>query len=176
MVRLHDKVFTPYISQQKMQTEVQRIAKKMNEELRDERALFLAVLNGSFMFAADLMRAINFEAELSFIKVASYDGMQSSGEIKQILGLNEPVADRTVVIVEDIVDSGKTVETLEHLLLSKGAKKVLVATALFKPQALKTARQPDYVGFAIENVFVVGYGLDYNGLGRNLNEIHILVE
>ena len=176
MVRLQDKVFTPYISQQKMQTEVKRIAKKMNEELKDEQPLFLIVLNGSFMFAADLMREINFDAELSFIKVASYEGMQSSGELKQLLGLSESVKDRTVVIVEDIVDSGKTVETLEELLLFKGAKKVLVATALFKPQALKTARQPDYIGFAIENVFVVGYGLDYNGLGRNLNEIHILVE
>lgn len=176
MVRLHDKVFTPYISQQKMQAEVKRIAKKMNEELNDAQALFLIVLNGSFMFAADLLREINFEAELSFIKVASYEGMRSTGELKQIIGLSESVKDRTVVIVEDIVDTGKTIEVLEKQLMETGAKKVLVATALFKPAALQTARQPDYVGFAIENVFVVGYGLDYNGLGRNLNEIHIVVE
>ncbi len=176
MVRLHDKIFSPYISQQKMQTAVKRIAEKMNSDLSDAQPLFLIVLNGSFMFAADLMREITITSELSFIKLASYSGMQSSGQMKEMIGLMEPVQNRTVVIVEDIVDTGKTVQHIEEQLMSLGAKKVLVATALFKPEALLTARKPDYVCHEIENVFVVGYGLDYNGLGRNLKEIHILAD
>ena len=159
-----------------MQTAVKRIAAKMNDDLSDAQPLFLIVLNGSFMFAADLVRELNIASELSFIKLASYSGMQSSGQIKQMIGLTDSVQNRTVVIIEDIVDTGKTVQHIEEQLLAEGAKKVLVATALFKPEALQTGRLPDYVCHEIENVFVVGYGLDYDGLGRNLKEIHILAD
>lgn len=158
-----------------MQAEVNRVASQINEKYKNTCPLFLVVLNGSFMFAADLFRELTITCDISFIKLASYDGMQSNGVVREILGLNESVSGREVIIVEDIIDSGKTVQTLKQQLREKGAKTIEVVAALFKPAALTTNEEPNYFCFTIENVFVVGYGLDYNGQGRNLKEIHILV-
>lgn len=150
------------------------MAKKINAELLDEFPVFLVVLNGSFVFAADLLREVNIPCEISFIKLASYEGISSSGKVTELIGLKENIHNRTIVIVEDIVDSGHTIDNLTKELMAKQAKAIKVATALFKPHAYQKEHPIHYVGFEIENDFVVGYGLDYEGLGRNLKDIYVL--
>ena len=174
LITIKDKTFKPFISQQKIADAVKILARSINEELKEECPVFLAVLNGSFMFAADLLKEITIPCEISFIKVASYQGSASSGKVSELIGLNEDLTGRTVVIIEDIVDSGLTLEKIMQILKSKNIKKIKVATVLFKPEAYKKENHPDYIGFKIANDFVVGYGLDYQGLGRNLKEIHVL--
>ncbi|PBQ31567.1 hypoxanthine phosphoribosyltransferase [Sphingobacteriaceae bacterium] len=173
-ITLKDKQFKPYITQQKIAEAVKNVAGAINEDLKDEFPVFLAVLNGSFMFASDLLKEIAIPCEISFIKMASYSGLSSSGNVTELIGLTENISGRTVVIVEDIVDSGITLEKLITLLATKNVKQIKVATILFKPDAYKKHYILDYVGFQIPNDFVVGYGLDYDGLGRNLKEIHVL--
>jgi len=174
VITISDKQFKPYIAQQKMDEAVKAIATRINTELKDEQPLFLAVLNGSFMFASDLMKEITIPCQISFIKVASYQGVSSSGAVTELIGLTENLHGRTVVIIEDIVDTGLTVEKLVHLLEEKQVKQIRIASALLKTDAYKKSIKIDYVGHNIRNEFVVGYGLDYNGFGRNLKEIHIL--
>ena len=174
LVTIKDKQFKPYISQKKMSNAVKKVALAINKELKNDRPLFLVVLNGSFMFAADLLKEITIPCEISFIKVASYVGTSSKGTITELIGLTEEVSGRTVVIVEDIVDSGLTIEKLVNVLKRKKVKKIKIATALLKPDSYKKKFIIDYVGINIPNDFVVGYGLDYNGLGRNLKQIHVL--
>jgi hypoxanthine phosphoribosyltransferase len=174
LVTLNDKSFKPFISERRIAEAVTDLAKTINKELASEFPLFLAILNGSFMFASDLLKQITIPCEISFVKLSSYSGTQSSGNVTELLGLNEKLEDRTVVIVEDIVDSGMTLEKLMTVLKEKKAGKIKVATVLFKPEAYKKEIVPDYIGFRIGNDFVVGYGLDYQGLGRNLREIHVL--
>lgn len=173
-VSIHNKAFKPYLSQKKISSAVKLVAAQINKELKNENPLFLAVLNGSFVFAADLLREITIPCEITFVKLASYEGTSSKGRVTELIGLNEQVAGRTVVIIEDIVDSGLTVEKLTKLLKQKKAKRVKIATALFKPAAYKRKLRIDYIGVEIANDFVVGYGLDYNGYGRNLKQIYIL--
>lgn len=174
VITLKDKQFKPYITQQKIAEAVKKVAGSINADLKDEFPVFLAVLNGSFMFAADLLREITIPCEISFVKMASYSGITSSGNVTELIGLTENINGRTVVIVEDIVDSGVTLERLTTILKTKAVKHIKVATILFKPGAYKKEFALDYVGFKIPNDFVVGYGLDYDGLGRNLKEIHVL--
>jgi hypoxanthine phosphoribosyltransferase len=173
-ITIKDKTFKPFISQQKIADAVKILAASINDELKNDCPVFLAVLNGSFMFAADLLKEITIPCEISFIKVASYHGASSSGTVTELIGLSEDLTGRTVVIIEDIVDSGLTLEKITEALKNKNVKKIKVATVLFKPAAYKKNTQPDYIGFSIANDFVVGYGLDYEGLGRNLKEIHVL--
>jgi hypoxanthine phosphoribosyltransferase len=173
-ITIKDKQFKPYITEQRIADAVKNVARSINTELKDEFPIFLAVLNGSFMFAADLLKEINIPCEISFIKVASYQGTASTGAVNELIGLNEDVSGRTVVILEDIVDSGITIEKLIELLKEKKVKQLKIATILFKPSAYKKQHKIDYIGFSIPNDFVVGYGLDYEGLGRNLKEIHVL--
>lgn len=175
IITLDDKNFKPYIDQKRIATEVQRIAEQINKDLKKEFPVFLAVLNGSFMFASDLLKEITIPCELAFVKVASYQGTQSMGKLNDLIGLNCEVENRTVVILEDIVDTGLTIEKLVENLKRAKAKEIKVATVLFKPSAYKKDITINYVGFEIPNEFVVGYGLDYNGLGRNLKEIHVIV-
>lgn len=175
IITLDDKNFKPYIDQKRIATEVQRIAEQINKDLKKEFPVFLAVLNGSFMFASDLLKEITIPCELAFVKVASYQGTQSEGKLNELIGLNCEVENRTVVILEDIVDTGLTIEKLVENLKRANAKDIKVATVLFKPSAYKKDITINYVGFEIPNEFVVGYGLDYNGLGRNLKEIHVIV-
>jgi hypoxanthine phosphoribosyltransferase len=174
VIRIKEKVFTPYISQDKILKAVYELATQLNQDLKDKNPLFLAVLNGSFMFASDLLKEITVNCEISFVKLASYEGTSSSGKVKELLGLNESVKGRTVVILEDIVDSGLTVTLIREQLKNLGADRILICTALFKPAALQHGTAPEYIGFSIGNEFVIGYGLDYDGQGRNLKDIHIV--
>ncbi|MCF8424872.1 MAG: hypoxanthine phosphoribosyltransferase [Bacteroidia bacterium] len=173
-VTLKDKTFVPYISSDKISASVYQMAQKINSDLLNDMPLFLVVLNGSFMFASDLLKEINIPCELSFIKLASYHGTTSTGVVTEMIGLTEEIKGRTVVIVEDIVDTGVTLEKLVTLLTKKEVKQIKVATFLLKPDAYKKDIKVDYVGMEIPNDFVVGYGLDYDGLGRNMKEVFVL--
>lgn len=174
LVTLKDKQFKPYISQRKIAEAVESIAKSINTDLENEFPVFLVVLNGSFMFAADLLKEVTIPCEISFIKVASYFGTTSKGNVTELIGLTEDITGRTVVIIEDIVDTGITLDRLMNVLSRKNVKQIKVAAALFKPDSYKKEIKVDYVGMEIPNDFVVGYGLDYDGLGRNLKEIYVL--
>jgi hypoxanthine phosphoribosyltransferase len=174
VITIKDKQFKPFITQQQITEAVKTLAQSINSDHKDDFPLFLVVLNGSFMFAADLLKEVTVACEISFVKLSSYTGTVSSGLVDELLGLKEDVKDRTVVIVEDIVDSGLTLERLFRILKNKGAGQIKVVTTLFKPECYKKEFKIDYVGFRIPNDFVIGYGLDYDGLGRNLKDIYIL--
>lgn len=173
-VTLKDKTFVPYISSDKILESVKQMAQKINTDLVNDKPLFLVVLNGSFMFAADLLKEITIPCEISFIKLASYHGTSSTGVVTEMIGLTEEIKGRTVVVVEDIVDTGVTLEKLATLLAKKEVKQMKVASFLLKPEAYKKDIVIDYVGMQIPNDFVVGYGLDYDGLGRNMKEVFVL--
>lgn len=174
LVTLKDKQFKPYISSEKIEAAVKKVAAQINADLKNEMPLFVAVLNGSFMFAADLMKNMEMPCEISFVKMASYHGTQSTGVVNELIGLNQDISGRTVVIIEDIVDTGTTIEKLVGILKSKNVKDLRIATALLKPSVYKKDIKIDYVGLEIPNDFVVGYGLDYDGLGRNIKEILVI--
>ena len=174
LVKLHDKQFTPYIHADIIHENVARIAEGLTAEVKKSFPLFVVVLNGSFIFAADLVKLLKFPCEISFIKLTSYSGTASTGNVVEIIGLTENVEGRTVIIIEDIVDTGNTLEKLHALLQDKKVKEIKTVTLLFKPDAYKKDIKLDYVGIRIPNDFVVGYGLDYDGLGRNLKDIYIL--
>ena len=175
-VNIHDKTFELYIPYEKIRSVIEVMAEKMNTDFAEKDPLFVCILNGSFMFAAELFKRINLmKAQITFVKLASYHGDKTSGEVKQLIGFNENLTGRTVVILEDIVDTGITLENiLEQLKLLKPAE-IKVATLLLKPDALKKEVQLDYIGLKIPNDFIVGYGLDYDGLGRNLIDIYTVV-
>jgi hypoxanthine phosphoribosyltransferase len=174
LITIKDKQFKPFIPCAKIAAAVTKLAGKINSDLNDDLPVFLVVLNGSFMFASDLLKEVNIPCEISFIKVASYHGTSSSGSVSELIGLTEDLAGRTVVIVEDIVDTGTTLEKVIDILEKKKVKQIKVACALFKPEAYKKKFKIDYPGIEIGNDFVVGYGLDYDGCGRNLKEIYVL--
>lgn len=175
-IKLKDKVFQPYISASEIESAVSSISAKLNVDLAGLNPLFLVVLNGSFMFAADLLRKIEIPCNISFVKMASYEGMTSGGSINELIGLQESVENRVVVIVEDIVDTGNTLEKLHLQLTRKKASKIFIAALLFKPEAYTKNLPVEYAGMRIGNDFVVGYGLDYDGHGRNLSSIYVLDE
>lgn len=174
IITLHDKNFKPYISQSEIQKRIELIASQIQKDFGRNRPLFLAILNGSFMFASDLMKAVNMECEISFVKIASYQGTSSTGNVKTLIGLDINIEGREVVIIEDIVDTGKTLSEFMPVLNGYHPKNISIATLLFKPSALKFNIKPKYVGFEVPNDFLVGYGLDYDGLGRNLPSIYQL--
>lgn len=176
-VKIHDKEFELFISHEKIQSVVEIMADTMNEDLANKDPLFLCILNGSFMFAAELFKRIDFvETEISFVKLASYQGDKTTGKVKQLIGLNENIEGRTVVILEDIVDTGITISNIQEQLENLNPKEVLVATLLLKPDALKKEVDLRYVGLEIPNDFIVGYGLDYDGQGRNLIDIYTVIK
>lgn len=176
-IKLWDKEFEISHPYEEIQAAIKKMAVKMKTDLEGKSALFVCILNGSFMFAADLMKELELnDAEISFLKLASYTGTSSTGEIKELIGLNEKITGRTVVILEDIVDSGHTIEDVIRQISSRGAKEVKIATLLFKPDAVKVDIHLDYVGIEIPNDFIVGYGLDYDRRGRNLKDIYTLVK
>jgi hypoxanthine phosphoribosyltransferase len=175
IISIKDKKFKPFISAQKIAAAVKSVAQQINTELKGEDPVFLAVLNGSFMFASDLMKEITIPSKISFIKLASYYGTSSSGNVNELIGLTEELSGRSVVVIEDIVDTGNTMEKLFATLTAKNVKSIYVATLLFKPEAYKKNLKINYKGITIGNDFVVGYGLDYDGYGRNLKEIYVTV-
>lgn len=175
-VKLHDKSFELYIPHEKICAVVEEMADKMTEDLADTNPLFLCILNGSFMFAAELFKRIDLtETEISFVKLASYQGTETTGKVKQLIGLNESLEGRTVVVLEDIVDSGITICDIQDQLDKLNPKDVKIATLLLKPEALQREVNLDYVGLEIPNDFIVGYGLDYDGYGRNLIDIYSVI-
>ncbi len=176
MIQVLDKTFEVFIKSEEIQREVLSLATEINQDLRDEDVVFIAVLNGSFMFAADLMKSVSLPSEISFVKMSSYHGTESSGRVDELIGLNNDVKGKTVVIVEDIIDSGITMEKMISLIEMEEPKQLKICTLLYKPEAFKGTRPPDYVGFSIPNAFVVGYGLDYNEKGRNLDAIYQIKE
>ncbi|MEW7280634.1 adenylate kinase [Aquimarina sp. 2201CG1-2-11] len=174
MIKLHDLEFIPFIDEDTIDTAIDKIGVMLNQDLVDKKPLFIGVLNGAFMFASEVVKKFDYACEVSFIKLASYEGTQSTSEVKKLIGLNEDVSGRTVVVLEDIIDTGNTIETIVDLLIKEGCAEVKVATLFYKPEAYKKKINIDYIGIEIPNRFIVGYGLDYNGLGRNLTRVYQL--
>jgi hypoxanthine phosphoribosyltransferase len=175
VIQIKDKQFGLSIPDETIQKAVKAVGEKINQDMAGTDPLFICVLNGAFMFAGDLMKTINIPCEITFVKLSSYDGFYTSGKVKEIIGLNESVVGRNVVVVEDIVDTGITMERILDSLRAKGATSIRVATFLQKPDALQRDIQIDYVAMKIPNDFIVGYGLDYDGYGRNLKDIYTVV-
>ena len=176
VVQVNDKKFTLYISEEQIKTRVKEVATQMNCDLKDKNPLFLVILNGSFIFAADLLRNLNFPCEITFVRVSSYEGTSTTGQVKQLLGLKENVEGRTVVIVEDIIESGYTMQEILRMLAEKSPKEVLITSLFMKPGRLRVPIDVHYRCFDIEDDFIVGYGLDYNQEGRNLPHIYQVIE
>lgn len=172
LIKILDKTFEVFIESEELQREIQSLAKEINAVYKGKDVVFLAVLNGAFMFTADLMKQIDLDCEISFIKMSSYHGTQSTGTVEELIGLSTDISGKHVVIIEDIVDTGITIDKIITLLDNYKPESVAICTLLFKPDAFQGNKNPDFVGFAIPNAFVVGYGLDYNEHGRNLNTIY----
>ncbi len=173
-VTLKDKSFILSIDADTIQQRIAGLAAQVSEELKGMEPIFIAVLNGSFIFAADLVKKLSIPCEITFVRVASYEGTDSTGVVRNMLGLHENIKDRNVVVIEDIVDRGDTIMFIMEELTKHQPASVKIASLLFKPKALRHDIKVDYVGFEVPNDFLVGYGLDYDGLGRNLNEIYVL--
>jgi hypoxanthine phosphoribosyltransferase len=176
VIKVHDKLFVPYLSEQQIQEKIQQLALQLTKDYEGKRPLFIAILNGSFMFAADLFRYLKIDAEICFIKLASYKGTKSSGHVITAIGLDTDITGRDIIIVEDIVDTGKTLSQFLPQLHNQQPASLKIAVLLDKKEARQFEVPVDYICFSIPNRFVVGYGLDYNGLGRNINEIFQLKE
>ena len=175
-IQVFDKTFEPYITATQINEQIKKIAAQLNIDYAGKRPLFIAILNGSFMFASDLFKELTIDAEISFIKLASYKGTKSTGNVITSIGLDIPLTDRHVIIVEDIVDTGKTLDAFLPQLINQQPVTLKIASLLHKPEALQFPVTIDYLGFEVPNKFLLGYGLDYDGLGRNLKEIYRLVE
>jgi hypoxanthine phosphoribosyltransferase len=174
-IKVHDKEFVPYLTSKEIEEQVARVAGEINRDYKDKKPLFIAILNGAFIFAADLFKQIDIEAEIAFIKLASYKGVKSSGKVITAIGLDADLYGRDVIIVEDIVDTGKTLSQFLPQLDHQHPASLKIAALLHKPEAMMHPIKIDYLGFTIPNKFVLGYGLDYDGLGRNIKEIYQLV-
>lgn len=176
VIRVHDKLFDPYLTQEEIQTRVSFIAEQLNTDYEGRKPLFIAILNGSFIFASDLFKKLHIEAEICFIKLASYKGSKSTGTVVTAIGLDHEIYSRDVVIIEDIVDTGKTLTEFLPQLHHQQPASLKIVALLHKAEATRFPISIDYLGFTIPDKFVVGYGLDYDGLGRNIPEIYKLVE
>jgi len=174
-IKVHDKTFDIYLSEAEIQARVKQIAEAINKEYQGKRPLIIAILNGSFMFAADLFKHLTIDTEISFIKLASYKGMKSTGNVVTSIGLDAELYGKDVIIIEDIVDTGKTLYNFLPKLKDHHPASLKIAALLHKPEATKFPLTLDYVGFSIPDKFVIGYGLDYDGRGRNLKEIYQVV-
>lgn len=175
-IQVLDKTFEPYITAAAIDARIKELAKELNEAYASKKPLFVAILNGSFMFASDLFKELTIDAEICFIKLASYKGTKSTGNVITSIGLDLPLTDRHVVVVEDIIDTGKTLAMFLPQLQVQDPASLKIAALLHKPEALQHPIPMDYLGFEVPNKFLLGYGLDYDGFGRNLKEIYSLVE
>lgn len=174
-IQVLDKKFKHYITHAEIQKSIETIAEKINNEYKEKKPVFIIVLNGAFMFGSDLLKNINIDCEVTFLKVSSYEGMHSSEKIKDIFTITDDLSQREVIIIEDIIDTGLTMEHILNTLQSSQVSGVKVCTLLFKKDAFKRDYPIDYIGFSIPNEFVVGYGLDYDGYGRNLRDIYSVI-
>jgi phosphoribosylpyrophosphate synthetase len=173
-IQLHDKHFEVYIPSTDILEKVAALAVSIEKDYQGKNILFLSILNGAFMFSSDLMKAMHSNVEISFIKVSSYHGTNTSGRVDELIGLNAPIKGRDIIILEDIVDTGITIDKVMTLLKASQANSIAVCSLLYKPSAFQGKEKPNYIGFEIPNDFVVGYGLDYDQLGRNLSSIYQL--
>jgi len=173
-IKVHDKSFDIFLTEEKIQEKIVELSRRIENDYADKRPLFIAILNGAFMFAADIFKHLAIDAEISFIKLASYKGMRSTGQVVTAIGLDEDLYNRHVIILEDIVDTGKTLFHFLPQLRHQQPASLKILALLHKPEAAQFDLEVDYVGFAIPDKFVVGFGLDYDGLGRNLKEIYQL--
>jgi hypoxanthine phosphoribosyltransferase len=176
IIKVHEKTFTRFIDQEKIQKTVEDLAQQISKDMEGKNPLFLVVLNGAFMFAADLLKKLNIPCEISFVKLSSYIGTKTTSVVRELIGLDEVLTNRTVIILEDIIDTGITMGVTMEKLKKLEAREVKIATLLFKPDAFKMNYEIDYVGMEIPNDFIVGYGLDYNGQGRNYPHIYKIIE
>ena len=175
-VKLHDKQFKLYVNNETIITKIEDLVKVLNINYLDKKPIFLCVLNGSFLFASELIKRFEHECEVSFVKISSYEGINSTGEIKKLVGINDDLKGRNIIIVEDIVDTGNTICSVIDEIKNYNPKSVEVATLLFKPAAYQKQTIINYVAINVGNEFLVGFGLDYNGIGRNLEDIYIIEE
>jgi hypoxanthine phosphoribosyltransferase len=175
-IKVHDKYFVPYMEEAVLKNRIAELGKQIDADFAGKRPLFIAILNGSFMFASDLFKAISIEAEICFIKLASYKGTKSSGQVITAIGLDTDVVDRHVIVLEDIIDTGKTMNEFLPQLQNQQPASLKLAALLHKPEATEYPVTIDYLGFSVPNKFLLGYGLDYDGLGRNLREIYQLTD
>lgn len=175
LIHVHDKDFKPYITADKICEQVKRVALEINKDYEGKKPLFIAILNGSFMFASDLFKEITIDAEICFIKLASYKGIKSTGQVITAIGLDVDLVGREIIILEDIVDTGTTLSKFLPQIYHHNPKSLKVAALLHKPDAMVHDIKIDYLGFTVPNKFLLGYGLDYDGLGRNIKEIYQLV-
>jgi len=175
-IRVKDKSFSISIEAKEIDKSVENIANKINKDFADKNPLFLIILNGAFVFGADLLKKINIDCEVSFVKLASYSGTKTTAKVSQLIGLNEDIKNRIIIIVEDIIDTGITMDFLLKDLAIKEVAEVKIAVLLFKPKAFVKDFKIDYIGMKIPNDFIVGYGLDYDGLGRNYTDIYKIIE
>ncbi len=175
-VQVLDKTFELYIPQEQIHQAIDNLADKLNKDLKGKNVIFIAILNGAFIFAADLYRRIKIPSIITFVKVASYQGTTTTGKVKRLIGINENVEDMTVVVLEDIVDTGVTMEQILKQLRGYEPKEIFIATMFFKKEAFTKDFPIHYIGIEIPNKFIVGYGLDYDGYGRNLKDIYVLSE
>ena len=174
-IKLHDLTFQPFISEQELSEIVQVLVDQVSTDLdKDEVPLFIGILNGSFLFASDFIRKFKNNCEVSFVKLSSYQGTQSTDTVNELIGVNEDLTGRTVVILEDIIDTGNTLHKIYDVFRNKNVKQLKIATLFFKPTVYRKELPIDYIGKSIEDKFIVGYGLDYNGLGRNLPSVYQL--
>jgi hypoxanthine phosphoribosyltransferase len=176
LVKIHDKHFAPFISAEDIARSVVKMGQQITEDYRGKRPLFLSVLNGAFIFAADLVRAVDTDCDITFVKLTSYKGTSTTGNVQTVLGLDTDLRGRHIVIVEDIVDTGNTLHNFMKELTKNKPASIAIAACFFKPDALQHPLSIDYLGFEIPNKFIVGYGLDYDGLGRNLRDVLQLAE
>lgn len=175
LVKLHDRLFTLYINKDQIQIAIKNIATKMNADFENETPVFIGVLNGSLMVVSDLMKQYEGNCEVDFVKLSSYEGTETTNEVNHLLGLNIDLRDRLVVVVEDIIDTGNTIVEVKNILDQLGIKTLKIATLFLKPEVYQKNITIDYIGIEIPNKFVVGFGLDYDGLGRNLEHVYQLV-
>lgn len=175
-IKIHDLTFRPYLTREMIETKVKEMAKAIDRDFEGKNPLFLVILNGSFIFAADLCRTCRLNYEIAFIKLSSYDGLKSSGEVKTVFGLDRNIEGRHIIIIEDIIDSGKTLYHFLPKLKKLNPASVSLAVLLLKPEAIQYEIPIDYLGFEIPDKFVIGYGLDYNEMGRDLGDIYQLCE
>jgi hypoxanthine phosphoribosyltransferase len=175
-IKVHDKYFIPFLSQAEIQKKIEELGLQISKDYDDKKPLFIAILNGSFMFASDLFKHLTIDAEICFIKLASYKGTKSSGQVITAIGLDTDITGRNVIIVEDIIDTGKTLNEFLPQIRNQQPASLKIAVLLHKPEATVYPITINYCGFTIPDRFVVGYGLDYNGLGRNLSSIYKLKE